>query len=50
VRCVPAAAGPSLLIRPDGCIAWAGDAGEIAGLVDALERWFAPAAPRPGGF
>jgi uncharacterized protein len=23
VRCVPAAAGPSMLIRPDGCIAWA---------------------------
>ena len=50
VRCLPAEAGPSMLIRPDGCIAWADDAGEIAGLVDALERWFAPAAPRPGGF
>jgi 2-polyprenyl-6-methoxyphenol hydroxylase-like FAD-dependent oxidoreductase len=50
LRCLPAEAGPSMLIRPDGCIAWADDAGEIAGLVDALERWFAPAAPRPGGF
>ena len=50
VRCVTAAAGPSLLIRPDGCIAWAGDGGEMAGLAEALERWFAPAAPRPGGF
>jgi len=50
LRCLPAEAGPSMLVRPDGCIAWAGDAGEIAGLVDALERWFAPAAPRPGGF
>jgi hypothetical protein len=49
VRCVPAEAGPSMLIRPDGCIAWAGDAGDVAGFVDALERWFAPAAPRPGG-
>jgi hypothetical protein len=39
-----------MLIRPDGCIAWADDAGEIEGLADALERWFAPAAPRPGGF
>ena len=50
VRCLPADAGPSMLIRPDGCIAWAGDVGEVEGLVDALERWFAPAAPRPGGF
>jgi 2-polyprenyl-6-methoxyphenol hydroxylase-like FAD-dependent oxidoreductase len=49
VRCVPAEAGPSMLIRPDGCIAWAGEAGDVEGLVDALERWFAPAAPRPGG-
>jgi 2-polyprenyl-6-methoxyphenol hydroxylase-like FAD-dependent oxidoreductase len=40
VRCLPAEAGPSMLIRPDGCIAWAGDAGEVEGLVDALERWF----------
>lgn len=47
VRCVQAEAGPSMLIRPDGCVAWAGDASEIDGLVDALERWFAPAAPRP---
>lgn len=50
VRCLPAEAGPSMLIRPDGCIAWAGEAGEVEGLVDALERWFAPAAPQPGGF
>jgi len=49
VRCVPAEAGPSMLIRPDGCIAWAGDAGDVEGLVDALERWFAPAASRLGG-
>lgn len=45
VRCLPAEEGPSLLIRPDGCIAWAGHAGEVDGLADALERWFAPAAP-----
>jgi hypothetical protein len=44
VRCVPAEAGPSMLIRPDGCMAWAGEAGDVEGLVDALERWFAPAA------
>lgn len=48
VRCFAAEAGPSMLIRPDGCIAWAGDAGEVEGLVDALERWFASAASRPG--
>jgi hypothetical protein len=50
VRCMPAEAGPSMLVRPDGCIAWAGDGGDVEGLVDALERWFAPAAPGPGGF
>ena len=50
VRCFPAEAGPSMLIRPDGCIAWAGDAGEIDGLADALERWFAPAVFQPGSF
>ncbi|WP_437808063.1 FAD-dependent monooxygenase [Sorangium sp. So ce1078] len=50
VRCLPVDAGPSMLIRPDGCIAWAGDVGDVEGLVDALERWFASAAPRPGGF
>jgi 2-polyprenyl-6-methoxyphenol hydroxylase-like FAD-dependent oxidoreductase len=50
VRCLPADAGPSMLIRPDGCIAWAGDVKEVEGLVHALERWFATAAPRPGGF
>jgi hypothetical protein len=33
-----------MLIRPDGCVAWAGDAGDVEGLADALERWFAPAA------
>ncbi|WP_296359269.1 FAD-dependent monooxygenase [Ramlibacter sp.] len=43
VRCLPAEAGPSMLIRPDGCIAWAAGADETAGLADALERWFTPA-------
>jgi len=47
VRCLSAEEGPSMLIRPDGCIAWVGDAGEIDGLVDALERWFARVDPAP---
>lgn len=37
-------ADPSMLIRPDGCIAWADDADDLHGLADALERWFAPRA------
>ena len=49
VRCFMVEVGPSMLIRPDGCIAWAGEAGEIEGLADALERWFAPAVPRTSG-
>ncbi|MBO9581306.1 MAG: FAD-dependent monooxygenase [Sphingobium sp.] len=40
VRCVRVNEGPSMLIRPDGCIAWAGE--DAPGLADALERWFAP--------
>ena len=44
VRCLPVEAGPSMLIRPDGCVAWAGDADDVEGLLDALGRWFAPAA------
>lgn len=44
VRCFGTAADSSMLIRPDGCIAWAAEAGETAGLIDALERWFARAA------
>jgi 2-polyprenyl-6-methoxyphenol hydroxylase-like FAD-dependent oxidoreductase len=42
VRCVTREAGPSRLIRPDGCVAWAGDGTD--GLQDALRRWFNPAA------
>ncbi|HEX7924225.1 MAG TPA: hypothetical protein VF583_24915, partial [Bradyrhizobium sp.] len=43
VRCVPRRAGPSLLIRPDACIAWAADGEDLAGLDTALTRWFGPA-------
>ncbi len=42
VHCVPLATGPSLLVRPDGCVAWAAEAGDMAGLAEALARWFAP--------
>jgi len=48
VRCVAAEEGPSMLIRPDGCVAWAGEARDAEGLVAALERWFAPVVPGRG--
>ncbi|HEY0670983.1 MAG TPA: FAD-dependent monooxygenase [Longimicrobiales bacterium] len=34
----------AVLIRPDGYVAWVGDAKQ-AGLVDALTTWFGPATP-----
>ncbi len=43
VRRVAVSAGPSMLIRPDGCVAWAGEADATDGLEDALGRWFGPA-------
>ncbi|MBN9138939.1 MAG: FAD-dependent monooxygenase [Phyllobacterium sp.] len=45
VRCIAVDAGPSLLIRPDACIAWAGDNDSTDGLEQALRRWFAPSQP-----
>lgn len=39
VRVVRAAGTPSMLLRPDGCIAWAG---RPRALRAALERWFRP--------
>ena len=44
IRCVAVDAGPSMLIRPDACVAWAGDEDDMAGLEAALRRWFNPAA------
>jgi 2-polyprenyl-6-methoxyphenol hydroxylase-like FAD-dependent oxidoreductase len=38
------AAPTAVLIRPDGHVAWAGDA-EDAGLEETLNRWFGPARP-----
>ncbi|QIG99494.2 MULTISPECIES: FAD-dependent oxidoreductase [unclassified Bradyrhizobium] len=43
VRCMPRRSGPSLLIRPDACIAWAADDADTMGLDAALVRWFGPA-------
>ena len=44
VRCIAVDAGPSMLIRPDACVAWAGEDGSTDGLAQALRRWFIPAA------
>ncbi|GJG86260.1 FAD-dependent oxidoreductase [Gemmatimonadetes bacterium T265] len=38
VRCVAVDAGPSMLIRPDACVAWAGGENSTDGLADALRR------------
>jgi hypothetical protein len=34
---------PSMLIRPDACVARAGERNSIDGLEEALHRWFIPA-------
>jgi hypothetical protein len=39
VRSVRARGGPSLFVRPDGCIAWASDDGNVDGLAAALTKW-----------
>lgn len=38
VCCVAVETGPSMLIRPDACVAWAGDG--VDGLEEALQSWF----------
>jgi 2-polyprenyl-6-methoxyphenol hydroxylase-like FAD-dependent oxidoreductase len=40
IRCVTLDTGPSMLIRPDACVAWAGDANSTDGLDEAVRRWF----------
>ena len=40
VRCVAIDAGPSMLIRPDACVAWVGEGDGADGLGEALRRWF----------
>lgn len=42
IRSVAVDAGPSMLIRPDACVAWAGEENGTDGLEDALRRWFTP--------
>ena len=43
VRCVGVDRGPSMLIRPDACVAWAGKENSTDGLEQALHRWLIPA-------
>jgi 2-polyprenyl-6-methoxyphenol hydroxylase-like FAD-dependent oxidoreductase len=40
IRCVAVDTGPSMLIRPDACVAWAGEKNTTDGLEEALRRWF----------
>ncbi|PFH12379.1 2-polyprenyl-6-methoxyphenol hydroxylase-like FAD-dependent oxidoreductase [Collimonas sp. PA-H2] len=40
ICCVAVATGPSMLIRPDACVAWAGEEDSIDGLEETLRRWF----------
>ena len=40
IRCVTIADGPSMLIRPDACIAWTSRESDMDGLQEALRRWF----------
>ncbi len=43
IRRLAVRAGPSMLIRPDGCIAWIDEADGTRGLEEVLRRWFKPA-------
>jgi flavin-dependent dehydrogenase len=40
IRCVAVDTGPSMLIRPDACVAWVGQQNNTDGLDEALRRWF----------
>jgi len=46
IRCVAIDKGPSMLIRPDACVAWTGEGNDREGLEDALRRWFNPVPVR----
>ncbi len=44
IRRVAVKTGPSMLIRPDACVAWVGeDNNSVDRLEEALHRWFVPA-------
>ena len=40
IRCVAVDSGPSILIRPDACVAWYSEESSMDGLAEALRRWF----------
>jgi 2-polyprenyl-6-methoxyphenol hydroxylase-like FAD-dependent oxidoreductase len=40
IHCVAVDTGPSMLIRPDACVAWASEENSTEGLEEALRRWF----------
>ena len=42
IRCVAVDAGPSMLIRPDACVAWSREENGTGGLEEVLRRWFGP--------
>lgn len=42
IRFVTVETGPSMLIRPDACIAWVGEENNSNGLEEALRCWFNP--------
>ena len=46
VRCIAVVTGPSMLIRPDACVAWAAEGNGLEGLAGALRRWFSPDGDR----
>jgi hypothetical protein len=45
IRCVALDTGPSMLIRPDACIAWASEQNDTNKLQEALRRWFIQQPP-----
>ena len=47
ICCADVDKGPSMLIRPDACVAWVGEENSIDGLEEALCRWFSPALDSP---
>ena len=49
IRCVAVATGPSQLIRPDGCIAWAGEESDLHALEKAVRLWFTAGLMCPAG-